>query len=719
MPDPMNAADYSDASDPNSALAQALMNRPNYLNPAYISPEMLADLRARGASYLKPPEAKSWTGAIGQTLGALASNRMAAQAAMLDQAKSRGTAGQFDKANFGGDAASGTGSPVAGAGTAQQVSGGASDTAQGVASSFAPALGPAGAAGLAGNWYAESGFNPGAVGDGKQSIGMAQWRDDPNGGKRRSNLIAFATKNGASPTDPNIQKKFALVEMGLAGDQSDPGFGSEAAAGQALKAARTPQEATAAALMYERPGGYSAAHPERSNAYGKRLSMATALMGGQGGSGASPTAYADGGPAGSAMPPVGPGAGTQVSLGAGGGRPGNGPMPAGAPAGPNVMAQNAPQGGSPMVGMGARQIGAIMANPNVPEHIKLKIMEGQVPGAIATPGGGTVMQAPLQPVKPQTVSPGVLEDVLHGQHDYAPATGAPPKTLIPGGLSTVTQVGDVSVPGFSTGTPGQPLTTQQLTPGMGPSSFTGRPGAAPAPAAAAPELQPGQKPGPLGSWVDSLKAMSLRNKELEAGATVTGTGDAAQNQESIANTPRLRNAGLSLKSMQDVLESNKGILPTGPLGTDAAWAAGIANMFHLGDPKLLSNTEQFQKKAMEYAQTQAKAINASPTNFDLEGTIKANPGLGISNQGNRILTDYLVHQNGIQQKYEEARQSFYQQNRTMQGFQKAWDDATDQNPLPLTRFPSAKVTKPDGTTWYKYQTTARKGYTWSPQDFSK
>ncbi len=396
----MDLAPNDDSLDPNSGMAQALMRSPTYINPAYITPEQMAALRLMADKQQSSPEAKSWTGAIGQTLQALAAQQTLGRTAGLDQLTG---ASAHKAAMFGG------GAPAAANGGAPASAGGVDP--QSLVSAYAPQLGAAGAAGLVGGFGVESGYSPTASGDGGHAIGIAQWND------RAPTLRAYAAKYGKPPTDPEVQKRFPLVEMGLAGDQSDPGFGTEAAAGQALRAAKTPQEATAAALMYERPQGYSAAHPQTSNAYGKRLAMATALMGSQGASGAAPTAYAPSTPNAGGMPRVGPGAGTQVPLGAGGGA-GAGPMAAGPyqpPAGP-VMAQNAPQpgivpGGPPV--QGSKAYADFITNRSIPEAAKLSIYGQQAPVVTQDALGANRLTRPALTPSGTELQPGYAQTPYH------------------------------------------------------------------------------------------------------------------------------------------------------------------------------------------------------------------------------------------------------------------------------------------------------------------
>lgn len=98
---------------------------------------------------------------------------------------------------------------------------------------------PVAAHGIMMNLQDESAFNLGAVGDGGNAFGLAQWN-----GPRKRQLEAFAASQGKSPADLDVQLDFLTQEL----------QGPEAAAGAALAAATTPGEAGAAFVnMFERP----------------------------------------------------------------------------------------------------------------------------------------------------------------------------------------------------------------------------------------------------------------------------------------------------------------------------------------------------------------------------------------------------------------------------------------------------------------------------------
>ncbi len=440
----------SQSLDPNSALAQALMKARGFINPAYATPELRAKLRDQAAVLQKPGEAKSWAQVFGNMAQAGVGQLLANRAEDIEQA---GGASANKAMAFGepGNAAQG-GVPAQGGGipSPSGAGGGAGADPHGLVSSYASSLGQAGAAGLVGGFGHETAgtFSPAIQGDNNSSIGYAQWHDTSPGQGRKSNLSAYARKYGKSPTDPDIQRQYPLVEMGLAGSPSDPGFSTERKAGQALQAARTPQEATAAALMYERPKGWSPAHPERASGYASRLAYASALMGGAGGGGGGggATAYADaggsqggGGPQWPAQRPQ-----TQVPL-SGGGLPqpnhpstiGGQPLPQ-RPTGP-MMAQNVP-GGSPI--QGSQAYADFMTHNFVPQAAKENVLRQQLPAAVTGPFGEVVIS------RPNTTQTGT--EVMQGGVQL-------PTTVGPGGITTTTPF-RLPPGGQSAGQSAQPLT---------------------------------------------------------------------------------------------------------------------------------------------------------------------------------------------------------------------------------------------------------------------
>ena len=106
------------------------------------------------------------------------------------------------------------------------------------------------AAGIAGNLYAESAFNTGAVGDSGTSKGLAQWHNE-----RWTNLVAWCESNGKDPYSVDGQLGFLWNELNT----------THSRALTKLKQAQTPSEAASmVAKYYEIPK--SKIYTKRENA---------------------------------------------------------------------------------------------------------------------------------------------------------------------------------------------------------------------------------------------------------------------------------------------------------------------------------------------------------------------------------------------------------------------------------------------------------------------
>jgi hypothetical protein len=167
-----------------------------------------------------------------------------------------------------------TPAPVANPNGASQASGGARSITPQQAMQFYIAKGykPEQAAGLVGNLIGESGLDAGRTAD-DGSFGLAQWT-----GPRLQGLFAFAKANKLDPSDPNTQLEYSHYEL----------QNGEKSAGDALRNAGTVGDATAAAVGYERPAGYTPQNPQGASHYGQRLSAAQQLVTGPGGATAQP-----------------------------------------------------------------------------------------------------------------------------------------------------------------------------------------------------------------------------------------------------------------------------------------------------------------------------------------------------------------------------------------------------------------------------------------------
>ncbi|MGL5011792.1 MAG: phage tail tip lysozyme [Paracoccaceae bacterium] len=134
-------------------------------------------------------------------------------------------------------------------------------------------LQPHQAAAYAGAKLAESRFdpnarNPGDGRDGSDSVGVFQW----NSG-RANGLKQFASSQGKDWRDKGVQREYAFSEMD----------GSEKFAGNALRSAKTPEEATAAMLHYLRPAGYTRDNPMGAGSAGARIRNTQGILSAFGG----------------------------------------------------------------------------------------------------------------------------------------------------------------------------------------------------------------------------------------------------------------------------------------------------------------------------------------------------------------------------------------------------------------------------------------------------
>jgi hypothetical protein len=128
-------------------------------------------------------------------------------------------------------------------------------------------------AGIVGNLQAESGLNPTATGDNGTSYGLAQWHND-----RWDALNKFAANNGTQPSDPLTQARFIDFEL----------KNNEPTAYSALQGAKTPADAAAAFIHFERPQGYSPDNPLGAMGASDRVANAQAFASGQPFGGPSP-----------------------------------------------------------------------------------------------------------------------------------------------------------------------------------------------------------------------------------------------------------------------------------------------------------------------------------------------------------------------------------------------------------------------------------------------
>jgi hypothetical protein len=241
-------------------------------NKADASPESIKRKREMIAQLLRGTSRAPQN--VGEGFNAIGNNIAAAitkyRANAAEQASNASSAEAFRNiySGFGSPTAS-AGNPVAtgratGSGATGAVSGKGYDNPQARETyeyALAQGLAPHQAAAYTGAKLAESRFdpnarNPGDGRDGTDSIGGFQW----NSGRAQA-LKQFAAQQGKNWNDPAVQRAFSFAELN----------GSERAAGQALRNARTPEEATAAMLSYLRPGGWTARNPLGAHSAPARL----------------------------------------------------------------------------------------------------------------------------------------------------------------------------------------------------------------------------------------------------------------------------------------------------------------------------------------------------------------------------------------------------------------------------------------------------------------
>jgi hypothetical protein len=129
------------------------------------------------------------------------------------------------------------------------------------------------ATGIAANVGKESSFNEKAVGDGGKAVGLAQWHPD-----RQANFKKWA---GKSIQDATFEDQLGFIQHELT-------EGAEQRAGQALRAAGSPEQAAAAvSKFYERPANGDREAMERGGVARRWYDEATVSSGGGKGGGAN------------------------------------------------------------------------------------------------------------------------------------------------------------------------------------------------------------------------------------------------------------------------------------------------------------------------------------------------------------------------------------------------------------------------------------------------
>lgn len=124
---------------------------------------------------------------------------------------------------------------------------------------------PEQSAGIVGNLVHESGMQPGAVGDAGTSGGLAQFHNE-----RLANLRKYASSVGKPAGDFQTQLEFIDRELNT----------SEGATKAKLLGAKTPEQAAAAFIDYERPQGWTPQNPAGGLGYQSRINFSRSVFNG-------------------------------------------------------------------------------------------------------------------------------------------------------------------------------------------------------------------------------------------------------------------------------------------------------------------------------------------------------------------------------------------------------------------------------------------------------
>lgn len=233
------------------------------------------------------------------------------------------------------------------------------------------------AAGIMGNFGAESSLDPTRANAAEGAFGLGQWR-----GSRLDALRQFAQSNRMDINDPQTQFAFTMQEL----------HGPEGRAYKRLVSASDPVSAADAFTAYERPAGYTPSGPASNVALiGRREAGAQAAM---------PPAGVTTGPQSTNAPSPSPGAAS--------------PAPGGTASAPPVAASPAMGGASAPVGLPTMP-GAIYAPVTQPEIDRARMLMANP----ATWQQGVALAQELQARKTTPIEPKV-SDAPGGQMLYDP-----------------------------------------------------------------------------------------------------------------------------------------------------------------------------------------------------------------------------------------------------------------------------------------------------------
>lgn len=386
----------STQADP-SAYAAALQNSPNFVNPAYATPQQLAYLRATSAELMKPQTVNNWAQGLSELANSAAGVYLA------------------NKANQG---------QIANANAAQQELQ-PQQSAPGMLTTAPPAVGGA----------VQQSALPPFQGSAPSGQGSAVTAYGPavasieSAGSGDYNALGPVVKSGSMAGQRAIGK-YGIMEGNV-------GPWTQEALGQAMTPEQFRQNPKAQdATFNDRFGKYVAQTGNVKDAASMWLTGRPLADGGAAAAdqnGTTGQAYADrvaqasGGP--------------QTATGAINALPQKAPPMQMAQAQPQMqggqpqMQGGAPQGGGPMGGMRAPQIATILADPRIDDATKDWIRGQYSPQVIGTPGGGSAAYVPGQGAQVSQAVPGVLAGGVH-----ASSFGAPVYTTVGQGGQMQTQM---------------------------------------------------------------------------------------------------------------------------------------------------------------------------------------------------------------------------------------------------------------------------------------
>lgn len=319
--------------------------------PTVSTADLLGNLFSGYEGATKPPASKFAAAADGLMSGMAQGSKARRQALLdrlgLDELQRKRTF--QDKAMSLSEA---VGRALTGPGSASQEAGGSSVPTAGAAHSGAynqdlaktafqffkdKGLPDVAAAQLTGTFAHESqGLNPTATNpqdgrDGSDSIGLAQWNASRAEGLRR-----FAALTNRDVNDPQVQLDYAWNEL----------TSTHSGVRDALVAAKTPEEAQAAAISYEQPQGWTKSSPQNGLGFRRRLALGNDILSRFGAPSSSESPVGASGNASQAADPEGSGQPHPAQLSAQEPSPSAGPapMPAPPPVGPDGSPSPIPAG---------------------------------------------------------------------------------------------------------------------------------------------------------------------------------------------------------------------------------------------------------------------------------------------------------------------------------------------------------------------------------------